>query len=167
MKALLAIVVALASAACSHGSSGSSPSATAPVIENPVKHVVQPVTIAPELAGSSAPAVFEQMLCNRMFEYNQKLVMCADDVRVFLEHRREQAMLGGETGQLEDVLASLDAPRRVNLAASKSGESVTMTILLQDAKGVTLARIQKTLKSDGADVYERATEAAIEILKVK
>jgi hypothetical protein len=171
VKTRLAVLLALAPLACAHAGDGGSGSSSSgpppPVIEHPIKHVVQPATVAPDLTGTSAPAVFEQMLCNRLFEYNGKQVICADDVRVFLEHKREQAMLSGEEVRLDDVLASMDAPRRVSLAAAKSGEAVLVTVLVQDTAGTTLCRVQKTLKADGADAYERATEAAIEILKVK
>jgi hypothetical protein len=163
----LAALLALAPLACTHAAGAGAAGPRPPVIENPIKLMVQPSTLAPELAGVSAPMVFEQMLCNRLFDYNHKQVVCADDVRVFVDHKRQEALLSGQDVSFESLVSTMDVPRRVSLAAARSGEVIMLTIILQDASGATLGRFQKTIKLDGADVFERADEAAIEILGVK
>jgi hypothetical protein len=167
---LALIALSLFPLACAHGDGGKSGSGSGdapPVIDTPIKHLVRLADMPPELANSSTPAVFEQMLCNRLFEFNQKQVMCADDLKVFIQHKREEAMLGGQEVNMEQILGTLDVPRQVAVTAVKAGDRIMLTVLVQDAKGTPLGRFEKTLKPDGSDVLERATETAIAILKVK
>ncbi|MGC4113476.1 MAG: hypothetical protein QM765_02155 [Myxococcales bacterium] len=157
----------LSSCATSGGSTKADSKPETVEVANPIRLALQPVDIPQELEGCAAPAVFEQTLCNRLFELNKKQVMCADEVKVFIENKRQGLVLGsGEDTSMDAVLASLDAPRHVNLIAAKAGEAVAMTILVQDKAGKTLDRFQMNLKADGADVFERANEAAVRIVKI-
>ncbi|MBI5547060.1 MAG: hypothetical protein HY901_24535 [Deltaproteobacteria bacterium] len=164
-RLLLSLIFVMALGACAHGG-GSSSAARTLVIPNPVRHALQPIKVAPELAESSAPAVFETSLCNRMFEYNKGLMMCADSVRAILEHQQQAAVLGNAPFSLETAYEMLDAPRRVDITAQKAGDRVSLTVaLLQGDK--TLARFQYLLKPDASDVLERAEEAAIAVLETR
>lgn len=167
MKALLVPALAAAGALLASGCAHGPAAATQFEVANPIRHALQPITVSDDLKEASAPLTFEQTLCSRMFAFNKKQVLCSEDVRVILEQKRQAMALGGEEAGLEALLASMDTPRRVNLDATKAGGSVVVTIMVQDKAGATLERFQVMLEPDGADVFERADEAAIKILKVK
>lgn len=168
MKRHLAALAALAIAACAHGEGASTDKRTAPALVGPpVRTALQPMTVGADMASSSIHTVFEQLLCNRLFDLNQKEVVCPDQINVVLENSRQRAVIGGEVPTLEAILATMDAPRRVGLSASKVGENVMVSILVQDAKGATLGRSQVVLKPDGSDLGDRVEEAALAILQPK
>lgn len=168
MRRQLAALAALGIAACAHGGGASGDADPAPALAGaPVRTALQPMTVGADLAETSIHTVFEQLLCNRLFDLNQKEVVCPDQISVVLENARQRAVIGGEAPTLEAIMATMDAPRRVGLAASRVGENVMVSILVQDAKGVTLGRSQVVLRPDGKDLGERVEEAARSILQPK
>lgn len=167
----LALAAACLAPACATGGSSSAKGPAKPAydVKDPVRLALQPVSIPPELEGVPGPSVFEQMLCNKLFELNKKQVICSDEVKVFIENKRQALMLGadGSGSSVEALLESLDAPRRVSLVAAKAGEAlVAMTVIVQTKGGKTLERLQFNLKADGGDVLDRVNEAALQIVKI-
>jgi hypothetical protein len=137
-------------------------------VADPIRLALQPVSIPPELeGGSTAPQMFETMLCNRLFALNKGQVMCADAVKAFIETKRQNLVLGsGEESSMDALLQNLDAPRRASLVAAKAGDVVVVTVIVQDKGGTTLDRFDVSLKLDGADLLQRADEAALKIVKI-
>jgi hypothetical protein len=130
---------------------------------NRIKHTVLPVSSSPELSGSSLPAIFEQSLCNALFEINDKQVLCPDDLRTFFKVQQERATFGNATVSAEELEESLDAPRKVAINAMRSNTGLAVTVIVQDRGGATLGRFRTDLQEDGSDVAERAAQIAAEI----
>ena len=165
---LLPAAAALALGACAHAGSKRA-EAEPPAIEvtNPIRHAVSRITYAPGFAGADLASAFEQLFCNRLFNLNKHQAICADEVQAYIEAKRQAAMLSGAGESVEALYASLDAPRRVDLSATQTGEDVAITLIVQDRGGATLGRLQVVVKKDGSDLPQRANEAAIEVLKLK
>jgi hypothetical protein len=165
VKPAVLALAALGLAACAHESGRPTTAAARPVIANPIKLAVKSVTVSDGL-DPSLPGVFEQQLCNKLFEYNGKLVICPDQIKALMDNRRDLALLGNDN-EAVDLPSDVDAPRVVNLQAAKAGEKVLITVIVDDRAGATLLRFSTSLNRDGSDLVERADEAAIQVLGIK
>lgn len=164
MKPTLVVALVLALAGCaSSGGSARKP----PVVDRPVRHLLTEISLAPDMAGVVSPLLFESSLCSKLFEYNKQLVSCPDELRALLQAQRDRAAVGAtEATELEALMASQHYQRRVSLSAAKAASDVVVTVLVQDAKGNAVGRFQLSLASDGADVMDKAHDAAVQILSI-
>ncbi len=149
--------------ACSHGAAGTGAAAAR---GNAVKIALREITAAPELEGNAVPAVFEQSLCNAIFEQNDHQVVCPDDARAYLKAQREAALLGGPSASLLEANALLAAPRALSLSASGRAGKVLITGLLVDGGGRQLRRFEMDVAADGHDLTDRARALAAEVIAV-
>jgi F0F1-type ATP synthase membrane subunit c/vacuolar-type H+-ATPase subunit K len=149
--------------ACSHGAAGVG---AAVAKGNAVKIALRAIATAPELEGSSVPAVFEQSLCTAIFERNDHQVICPDDARAYLKAQRDAALLGGPSASLQEADALLAAPRALSLSASPRAGRILITGLLLDSAGRQLRRFEKDIAADGEDLTSRAGELAAEVVAV-
>ncbi len=163
MKPTLVAALVVALAGCASPVSHKPP----PVIDRPVRHMLTDISLASDMAGVVSPLLFESSLCSKLFEYNKKQVSCPDELRALLQAQRDRAVVGATEGtELEALMSSQHFQRRVSLSAAKAGADVVVTVLVQDAKGNAVGRFQLGLASDGADVMDKAHEAAVQILSI-
>lgn len=130
-----------------------------------LKHVVVPMTTAPELAQHPVVGAFERVFCSELFALNDRQVVCADDIRTMLRIEQEKAALGGgDPLGIEAIERMAQAPRRIALSAGLVGRNIRIDAVLQDEAGQPLHRDQVEVGYSGEDVAERARELAARLL---
>jgi len=163
VRRALAGLCALGVAACAHSSSQPEPLLS--VKGNGIKHAVQPMSVAGDV-DSALPAVFEQAFCGALFDFNDKNVICPEDVRAYIQVEREKSAFGNEERSLEAIAESFSAPRIVALNAAGAGELVLFSAVVQTDKGQTLDRFEVSCSKTGRECLDRARELAAKVATI-